>query len=69
MFVVGENPASGVNGFQFEGARRCIELLTDAPTISVLGPRFSGSFLSLAKLIEADGETRLPDPLRFSFEL
>jgi hypothetical protein len=57
MFVVGETPTSGINGFQFEAARRFINLLPGGHEISVLGPNFSGSFSSLTKLIETDNST------------
>ncbi len=55
VFVVGETPTAGINGFQFEFARRCLIALQKQPkSISVLGPNFSGSFASLTKLIEND---------------
>jgi hypothetical protein len=54
VFIVGETPTAGINGFQFEAARRSIQALLHPDRISVLGPCFSGSFLSLTGLIQGD---------------
>jgi hypothetical protein len=55
VFVVGETPTVGINGFQFEAARHCVRAFQpETNRISVLGPNFSGSFSSLTKLIEND---------------
>ena len=58
VFVVGETPTAGINGYQFEAARRSIETLSKEAMMRVLGPVFSGSFLSLAKLIRDDKTQR-----------
>jgi hypothetical protein len=55
IFVVGETPTAGINGFQFTAAKHYIDGLSGASQISILGPTFSGSFMSLTKLIEDDG--------------
>lgn len=54
VFVVGETPTAGVNGFQFQLARQTMTRLgSDQPdTISIAGPTFSGSLLPLARLLE-----------------
>lgn len=54
VFVVGETPTAGVNGFQFQLARETLTRLgSDEPTtLFVAGPNFSGSFLSLTRLLE-----------------
>ncbi len=54
VFVVGETPTAGVNGYQFELARATIRALSDpsAQILSVAGPNFSGSFPSIAHLLE-----------------
>jgi hypothetical protein len=54
VFVVGETPTAGIDGFEFTAAVRAISLLHDSPRIKVLGPSFSGSFISLTQLIESD---------------
>ena len=58
VFIVGETPTAGINGFQFEAAVRSIAKLhpSDARPIGILGPTFSGSFLSLTKLIRGDSD-------------
>ena len=58
IFVVGETPTAGINGYQFEFARRSIcKMWPDHPhRIAVMGPKFSGSFLSLTKFIGEDTE-------------
>jgi hypothetical protein len=64
VFVVGETPTAGVNGFQFEHARQTVTLLGTAETntLYIAGPNFSGSFQSLTRLLEAD-------PGRMHFEI
>lgn len=64
IFVVGETPTAGLNGFQFEVARQAILGLgsREPDRISVAGPNFSGSFLSLTRLLEEV-------PGRYHFEL
>jgi hypothetical protein len=54
VFVVGETPTAGINGFQFQLARQTLARLgSDEPTsLFVAGPNFSGSFLSLTRLLE-----------------
>jgi hypothetical protein len=54
VFVVGETPTAGVNGFQFQLARLTMTRLgSDQPDIvSIAGPTFSGSLLPLARLLE-----------------
>jgi hypothetical protein len=56
VFVVGETPTAGINGFQYENAVRYITgLSSPLKRLTVLGPNFSGSFPSLTKLIREDG--------------
>src|SRR5581483_11479652 len=54
VFVVGETPTAGLNGFQFEAARQAILGLgsEQGNQLSIAGPNFSGSFLSLTRLLE-----------------
>ena len=54
VFVVGETPTAGVNGFQFAAARDTIFALegNNPHDLYVAGPVFSGSFLSLTRLLE-----------------
>lgn len=53
VLIVAETPTAGVNGFQFNAARRLITAAASDPQdIPIAGPKFSGSFLSLTKLIE-----------------
>jgi hypothetical protein len=54
VFIVGDTPTAGVNGFQFQLARETIARLgSDKPdTVSIAGPIFSGSLLPLAHLLE-----------------
>lgn len=54
VFVVGETPTAGLNGFQFEAASQTIARLgSDRPNeLFIAGPNFSGSFLSFTHLLE-----------------
>ncbi|HZS53538.1 MAG TPA: hypothetical protein VFA65_03985 [Bryobacteraceae bacterium] len=54
IFIVGETPTAGINGFQFELARQAIfGLGSERPNdLLIAGPNFSGSFLSLTRLLE-----------------
>jgi hypothetical protein len=54
VFVVGETPTAGVNGFQFQLARQTVTRLgSDQPdTVLISGPNFSGSLFPLARLLE-----------------
>jgi hypothetical protein len=54
VFIVGETPTAGVNGFQFDLARATIQALFTSPpnTLYVAGPNFSGSFPSVTKLLQ-----------------
>jgi len=63
VFIVGETPTAGINGFQFEAAVRSIAKLhpSDTRPIGILGPTFSGSFLSLTKLIRGDSDAHAYD--------
>ncbi len=58
IFVVGETPTAGINGYQFEFARRSICKMWPAHPhrIAIMGPKFSGSFMSLTKFIGDDTE-------------
>ena len=51
VFVVGETPTAGINGFQFEAARRTEVLLGDPARVAIAGPNISGSFPSLTRLL------------------
>ncbi len=55
VLVVAETPTAGINGFQFEAARRTFSLfgLPERRDIFIAGPRFSGSFLSMTHLLES----------------
>jgi hypothetical protein len=59
VFVVGETPTAGINGFQFRWARGAISALDagHARDVYIAGPNFSGSFLSLANLLESSAGT------------
>ncbi|MFL6353076.1 MAG: hypothetical protein ACJ74Z_14680 [Bryobacteraceae bacterium] len=54
VFVVGETPTAGINGFQFQLARQTLTRLGSyrPNTLFIAGPNFSGSFLSLTHLLE-----------------
>jgi hypothetical protein len=54
VFIVGETPTAGVNGYQFDTARATIQaLFTASPrTLYVAGPNFSGSFPSVTNLLQ-----------------
>lgn len=54
VLVVAETPTAGINVFQFQAAQRFVTLAGTAGGNSVLiaGPTFSGSFLSLTRLLE-----------------
>lgn len=54
VFLIGETPTSGVNPAQFQIARAYIRAIREPAKIRILGPTFSGSFYSLARLIEKD---------------
>lgn len=58
VWIVGESPTTGINGFQFNFARQTIPRLgsSGTQTIAIAGPTFSGSFLSLTRLIEESKE-------------
>jgi hypothetical protein len=56
VFIVGEEATRGIHRRQFENAAAWINALQSSPTtpspVSILGPTFSGSFKSLAQLME-----------------
>jgi hypothetical protein len=54
VFVVGETPTAGINGFQFEYARGALAAFDGKQQydLYIAGPNFSGSFLSLSRLLE-----------------
>lgn len=56
VFVVGETPTAGINGFQWEVALRSLLTLrsADSGRMAIVGPNFSGSFPSLTRFILAD---------------
>ncbi|HXF27779.1 MAG TPA: hypothetical protein VN610_10905, partial [Bryobacteraceae bacterium] len=57
VFIVGDTPTAGVNGYEFKKARAYMEAIgdgRDTKLIRIQGPVFSGSFYSLAQLIEDD---------------
>jgi hypothetical protein len=56
VFVVGETPTAGINGYEFKNARAYMKTLSekDLPVVRIQGPSFSGSFLSLSELINDD---------------
>jgi hypothetical protein len=66
VFIVGEEPTSGIHKHQFENAVAWIEALqprdgeTSAPpknAVKILGPSFSGSLPSLAELLAESGRS------------
>lgn len=66
VFVVGEDPTHGIHNDQFKNALEWIDALRapavdqQQPHVVILGPSFSGSFPSLAELIE-DGVRNAAD--------
>jgi hypothetical protein len=62
LFVVGETPTAGINGHEFKNARFYMKALAekDTPVVRILGPTFSGSFLSLSELIKDDRKVHEP---------
>lgn len=59
VFVVGENPSHGINEAQFANAISWIRALRPGGTgkpFHILGPSFSGSFASLARILTFDPE-------------
>ncbi len=64
IFVVGETPTAGINGFQFRVAQQTLNRLgsNSSHKVFIAGPNFSGSFLSLTRLLEESTE-------RLHFEL
>lgn len=57
IFLAGEKPTSGIDREQFRNARAYMKALQrDPEEVLIQGPTFSGSFYSLRKLIEADGQ-------------
>ena len=54
MFIVGETATAGINGFEFETARRSAAILAtrDPRHLAIIGPNFSGSFQPLTRLLE-----------------
>lgn len=54
VFVAGETPSAGINGFQFAAARDTVFALegNQPHDLYVAGPNFSGSLLSLTRLLE-----------------
>ena len=54
VFVVGETPTAGVNGYQFGMARATIQALSvpSSHNFYIAGPNFSGSFPSMTRLLE-----------------
>ncbi len=59
VFVVGETPTAGLNEFQFEQARSTISSLDSGQrhNLYIVGPNFSGSLSSLARLLEESART------------
>jgi hypothetical protein len=55
VFVVGEEPTSGVHKKQFTNSVQWIKALQPAKPTKILGPTFSGSLVSLKQLL-SDGE-------------
>ncbi|MBV8895546.1 MAG: hypothetical protein JO051_03465, partial [Acidobacteriaceae bacterium] len=56
VFVVGETPTAGINGYEFDIARFTIHAL--APSLAdlyIAGPNFSGSFPSMTHLLNEPG--------------
>ena len=53
VLVVAETPTAGINGFQFDSARRLVSRTGSAQPekIRIAGPTFSGSFQSLTRLL------------------
>lgn len=56
IYIVGETPTTGINGYEFDVARRSMwKLGSDQPNrFAMVGPNFSGSLASLTSLLEAD---------------
>jgi hypothetical protein len=54
VFVLAEAPTSGVNPTQYKLARAYMKAFGSPEPVRILGPTFSGSFYSLAKLIDWD---------------
>lgn len=54
VFLIGETPTTGINGVAFRMARAYMRAFGDAPEVRIAGPSFSGSYYSLAQLIEGD---------------
>ncbi len=57
VFIVGDTPTAGVNGYEFKKARAYMEAIGDrhdTKLIRIQGPVFSGSCYSLAQLIKED---------------
>jgi hypothetical protein len=62
VFVVGEEPTSGIHKRQFENAARWINALQPAEKgkVKILGPTFSGSLPSLAQSLDEDLSPAIP---------
>ena len=54
VLVVAETPTAGINGFQFDVAQRMLSAFNHSAEqdVFIAGPRYSGSFLSLARLLK-----------------
>jgi hypothetical protein len=54
ILLVGENPTAGIHATQFKKALRVAECV--GHLVGIIGPNFSGSFVSLNRLLEQDRE-------------
>lgn len=57
IFLAGETPTAGINGYQFRAARAYMRAFGDRKDVRIQGPTFSGSFFSLTQLIHSDQES------------